>query len=84
MTTIPQARVVNEVVLNQVLISVGNASFTDRVQQLIQEEGTIWMGATTWRGERLLRVAVSNWATREDDIDQAVEAIARAVRTASD
>jgi len=84
MTSIPQARVVNEVVLNQVLISVGNASFTDRVQQLIQEEGTIWMGATTWRGERLLRVAVSNWATREDDIDQAVEAIARAVRTASD
>jgi glutamate/tyrosine decarboxylase-like PLP-dependent enzyme len=81
--TISQARVVNEVVLNQVLIRVGDASFTDRVEQLIQEEGKIWMGATTWRGERLLRVAVSNWATGEDDIDRAVDAIARAVRTAS-
>lgn len=38
-----------------------------------------WLGATTWRGERLLRIAVSNWSTGEDDVDRTVEAIDRAV-----
>lgn len=80
--SIPRARVVNDVVLNQVLIRVGDASFTDEVERLIQEDGTAWLGATTWRGDRLLRVAVSNWSTGEDDIDRTVEAIARAVGAA--
>jgi hypothetical protein len=35
------------------------------------------MGATTWRGERLLRIAVSNWSTTEADVDRVVAAIAR-------
>jgi glutamate/tyrosine decarboxylase-like PLP-dependent enzyme len=70
--------VVNEVVLNQVLVRVGDAEETDRVERRVQEDGTCWLGATTWRGERLLRVSVSNWSTREDDIDRTVEAIARA------
>lgn len=82
-TAIPQASVVNEVVLNQVLIHVGDVSFTNRVERLIQDEGAVWLGATTWHGERLLRVAISNWSTGEDDIDLAMESIARAVRTAS-
>jgi glutamate/tyrosine decarboxylase-like PLP-dependent enzyme len=76
---IPGVRVVNEVVLNQVLVHVGDTSVTNRVERLIQAEGVVWMGATTWHGERLLRVAVSNWSTRENDIDLAVDSIARAV-----
>jgi hypothetical protein len=44
----------------------------------LQEEGTCWAGATTWRGERLLRISVSNWSTSEDDVDRTVDAIARA------
>ncbi len=82
-STIPRVRVVNEVVLNQVLIHVGDARFTDRVERLVQEDGTAWLGATTWRGERLLRVAVSNWSTTDADIDMTVDAIARAVRAAA-
>ncbi|MGD2059980.1 MAG: pyridoxal-dependent decarboxylase [Acidimicrobiia bacterium] len=81
---IPSVRVVNEVVLNQVLIRVGDTSFTDRVEGLIQEDGTVWMGATTWRGERLLRVSISNWATDENDIDVAVASIERAVDRAGE
>ncbi len=80
--SIPEARVINDVVLNQVLIRVGDLAFTNRVEQLIQEEGAVWMGATTWHDERLIRVAISNWATSEDDIDIAIEAIAKAVRVA--
>ena len=35
----------------------------------VQEDGTCWLGATTWRGERLLRISVSNWSTTEADVD---------------
>ena len=70
--------VVNDVVLNQVLVRVGDADTTERIVQRLQEEGTCWLGATTWRGERLLRISVSNWSTTEEDVDQTVEAIAHA------
>ncbi len=80
--SVPGAQVVNDVVLNHVLVRVGDAEFTSRVEHLIQEDGTVWLGGTTWRGERLLRIAVSNWSTREHDIDLTVEAIGRAVAAA--
>ena len=70
--------VVNEVVLNQVLARVGDADFTAEVERRVQEDGTCWLGATTWRGERLLRISVSNWSTTEADVDLSVDAIARA------
>ena len=67
--------VMNDVVLNQVLVRVGDADLTDRLERAIQEDGTCWMGATTWRGERLLRIAVSNWTTTETDVDLVVETV---------
>lgn len=82
-TAIPGAQVANDVVLNQVLVRVGDTPFTNTVEELIQEDGTVWLGGTTWRGDRLLRVAVSNWSTSEEDIDRTVETIARAVHQAA-
>jgi glutamate/tyrosine decarboxylase-like PLP-dependent enzyme len=70
--------VVNDVVLNQVLVRVGDGEFTDLVERRVQEDGTCWLGATTWRGERLLRISVSNWSTTEADVDLSVDAIAKA------
>jgi glutamate/tyrosine decarboxylase-like PLP-dependent enzyme len=70
--------VVNDVVLNQVLVRVGDEELTKRVERRVQEEGTLWLGGTTWRDERLLRISVSNWSTSEDDVDRCVAAIARA------
>lgn len=71
------AEVVNDVVLNQVLVSFGDDSRTDRVIELIQRDGTCWMGGTTWRGRRLMRISVSNYATTESDVDRSVAAILR-------
>lgn len=82
-TAIPHVQIANDVVLNQVLVRIGDTQFTNTVEQLIQKDGTVWLGGTTWRGERLLRVAVSNWSTSEEDIDRTVEAIARAVHNAT-
>ena len=72
------AEVLNDVVLNQVLVGCGDRS-ADEVVEAVQREGTCWVGATTWRGRRLMRIAVSNWATTEDDVDRSVEAILRQV-----
>ena len=68
--------------MNQVLVRVGDAQFTNAVEELIQHDGTVWLGGTTRRGERLLRVAVSNWSTGEGDIDRTIDTIARAVHDA--
>jgi glutamate/tyrosine decarboxylase-like PLP-dependent enzyme len=71
------AQVVNEVVLNQVLVGFGDDARTDRVIAGIQRDGTCWMGGTTWRGRRLMRIAVSNHATTEADVDRSVDALLR-------
>lgn len=69
--------VVNDVVLNQVLVSFGDDARTEKVITAIQEDGTCWMGATTWRGRRLMRISVSNATTTESDVDRSIEAILR-------
>jgi glutamate/tyrosine decarboxylase-like PLP-dependent enzyme len=69
--------VAHEVVLNQVLVSFGDDSETDRVVRAVQLDGTCWMGGTTWRGQRYMRISVSNWSTTAEDVDRSVEAILR-------
>jgi glutamate/tyrosine decarboxylase-like PLP-dependent enzyme len=75
--------IANDVVLNQVLVRIGDADLTGRVERAVQLDGTCWLGATTWHGERLLRISVSGWSTTEEDVDRSVDAIVRAVRSAS-
>ena len=58
----------NEVVLNQVLVGFGSHDRTDRVIAAAQRDGTRWMGGTTWRGTRYMRIAVSNWSTSDADV----------------
>jgi len=74
--------ILNDVVLNQVLVRFGdNDDETDRVIQAIQRSGECWMGATTWRGARAMRISVSNWRTTEVDVDRSVLAILAALST---
>ena len=72
--------ILNEVTLNQVLVSFGPDDLTDQVIAAIQEEGTCWCGGTTWHGRRAMRISVSSWATTEADVDLCVEAMQRAYR----
>lgn len=67
--------IVNDVVLNQVLASFGTDDRTDVVIEGVQRDGTCWLGGTTWRGRRLMRVSVSNWSTTQDDVDRSVAAV---------
>jgi glutamate/tyrosine decarboxylase-like PLP-dependent enzyme len=71
------ATIANEVVLNQVLVHLGDDATTDRVVEEVQAEGTCWMGGTSWRGRRYMRISVSNHATTEEDVDRCVGTILR-------
>lgn len=77
------ATVHNDVVLNQVLVSLGDPASTDAVVDAVQRDGTCWVGATTWRGERLIRVSVSNATTTEHDIEISADAILRCAQEVS-
>jgi glutamate/tyrosine decarboxylase-like PLP-dependent enzyme len=70
--------VLNDVVLNQVLVSFGSAARTDAVIEAVQADGTCWCGPTTWHDVRAMRVSVSGWSTTDDDIDRSVAAVRRA------
>jgi glutamate/tyrosine decarboxylase-like PLP-dependent enzyme len=72
--------IANDVVLNQVLVAFGDGDRTNRVIAAIQQDGTCWMGGTTWQGRRLMRISVSNWTTTESDVDRCVAAIDRILK----
>lgn len=71
-------QVFNEVVLNQVLVSFGNAETTRRIIAAIQEDGTCWCGGTVWQGQTAMRISVSSWVTTDEDIEYSLEAMIRA------
>jgi glutamate/tyrosine decarboxylase-like PLP-dependent enzyme len=71
-------RVLNEVVLNQVLVSFGDAERTHRVIGAIQADGTCWCGPTVWQGQTAMRISVSSWATSDEDVERSLEAMRRA------
>jgi glutamate/tyrosine decarboxylase-like PLP-dependent enzyme len=73
-------QVLNEVVINQVLVSFGDDAITREVIRGIQEEGTCWCGGTEWRGKTAMRISVSSWATTEEDVDRSLAAIVRIAR----
>ena len=76
-----KADVVNDVVFNQVLVrwrspeGVDADSYNDHVVAMVQREGTAYFSGTSWRGRRLMRISVSDWATDDSDVDRAVEAL---------
>jgi glutamate/tyrosine decarboxylase-like PLP-dependent enzyme len=72
--------ILNDVVLNQVLVSFGDAEKTNRVISGVQADGTCWCGVTVWQGRTAMRISVSSWATTEADVDRSVEAIIRIAR----
>ena len=73
-------RILNDVVLNQVLVSFGDAATTAKVVAAIQAEGTCWCGGTVWQGHGAMRISVSSWATADADVDRSIAAILRTAR----
>jgi len=74
--------VLNDVVLNQVLVSFGTAEQTLRVIAEIQADGTCWCGGTVWRGHTAMRISVSCWATTDEDVERSAAAMIRIAKSA--
>jgi glutamate/tyrosine decarboxylase-like PLP-dependent enzyme len=72
--------VLNEVVLNQVLVSFGSAAVTDQVIAELQRDGTCWCGGTVWQGRTAMRISVSSWATTDADVEKSLAAMVRIAR----
>jgi glutamate/tyrosine decarboxylase-like PLP-dependent enzyme len=80
LANISGAEVLNDVVLNQVLVRLPGGDDQNRAAvAAIQRDGTCWLGGTTWNGEYVLRVSISNWATTDEDVDRSAAAIAASV-----
>jgi glutamate/tyrosine decarboxylase-like PLP-dependent enzyme len=69
--------ILNDVVLNQVLVSFGDAEKTQRVIKELQEDGTCWCGVTVWQGKTAMRISVSCWSTTDADVDRSAAAMIR-------
>jgi glutamate/tyrosine decarboxylase-like PLP-dependent enzyme len=74
--------VLNDVVLNQVVVAFGDASRTEDAIRRIQAEGVCWCGGTQWKGRTAMRISVSNWATRDADVEASLDSILRCARIA--
>jgi glutamate/tyrosine decarboxylase-like PLP-dependent enzyme len=69
--------ILNDVVLNQVLVSFGNPETTRQVISAVQADGTCWCGGTVWQGRTAMRISVCSWATTDADVERSVDAILR-------
>ena len=76
----PRVRILNDVVLNQVLVRFGDDDATTRsVIANVQKEGTCWLAGTTWHGMAAMRISVSNWSTSSEDVERSAAAILRCI-----
>jgi len=72
--------ILNDVVLNQVLVSFGSPDTTQRVIDAIQADGTCWCGGTVWQGRKAMRISVCSWATTDADVELSAMAMLRVAR----
>ena len=75
---VPGARVLNEVVFTQVVIAFESDERTREVVSRVLADGTTWMSGSRWRGQDVLRISVSNWATDDEDVAASLAALKRA------
>jgi glutamate/tyrosine decarboxylase-like PLP-dependent enzyme len=68
-------QIVNEVVINQVLVAAQDDASTARLVDAVQRDGTCWCGSSVWQGRRVMRISISSWATRDEDIERSAIAI---------
>jgi glutamate/tyrosine decarboxylase-like PLP-dependent enzyme len=73
-------QVLNDVVINQVLVSFGTPERTLRTIARLQAEGTCWCGSTVWQGQTAMRISVSSWATTREDVDRSLAAMVKAAQ----
>ena len=72
--------ILNDVVLNQVLVSFGEPEMTRKVIEGIQKDGVCWCGSTVWQDHTAMRISVSSWATTDEDVEVSLESMLKIAR----
>lgn len=70
--------VLNDVVLNQVVATIGTPEELADIRALVEASGECWFGPTVWKGKPAIRISVSSWRTTAEDVDRSLAAIAAA------
>jgi glutamate/tyrosine decarboxylase-like PLP-dependent enzyme len=73
--------ILNDVVLNQVVATIGKDGEIQTIINKVQAEGECWFGATTWQGKSAIRLSVSSWATTNSGIERTLESIGKATNS---
>jgi glutamate/tyrosine decarboxylase-like PLP-dependent enzyme len=83
----PGVRIVNDVVLNQMIVRFGSDeptadgdSLTLQTIRRIQDEAILFAGGARWKGEWVMRLSVISGPTTVEDVDRSAEAILKAWR----
>jgi glutamate/tyrosine decarboxylase-like PLP-dependent enzyme len=77
-----EVEILNDVVLNQVLVRFfDDDALTAQVVERVQDDGTCWVGGSSWAERGVMRISVCNWSTTAGDVARSVEAIIRAARS---
>jgi glutamate/tyrosine decarboxylase-like PLP-dependent enzyme len=74
--------ILNEVVLNQVLVSFGSDARTLETIRLIQKDGTCWCGGTRWQNRTAMRISVCSFATTDADVERSLDTMIRSAALA--
>jgi glutamate/tyrosine decarboxylase-like PLP-dependent enzyme len=72
--------ILNEVAINQLMVSFGSDEATRAVIAAIQQDGTCWCGGTVWHGRTAMRISVSSWATTDADVELSIAAMLKVAR----
>ena len=63
----------NEIAFNQVVVTCETDEITDQVIKEIQNERVCWVGGSTWKNRKVIRISVCSWATTEQDVKLSVQ-----------
>jgi hypothetical protein len=67
--------VLNDVVFTQVCVSFGSDEQTVAVVDRMLADGVAWTSGSRWHGRAVLRIAVSNASTTDEDVARSIEAL---------
>ena len=72
-------QVLNEVVFNQVIVQCESDELTEQVIQEVQNTRECWVGGSTWKGKKIIRISVCSWTTTEADIKRSAASFQQAM-----
>jgi glutamate/tyrosine decarboxylase-like PLP-dependent enzyme len=87
---LPGTEILSAPIVNQGLVRFRDPSssavadhdrWTERVIAGIVDSGEAFLGATTWRGQRAMRISVCNWQTSDNDVERTIAAASAVLRT---